>query len=171
MSHLRRLLTAIILLLVVWQAGGCGYRLSGNAGLYRDDVKTVFVPTVLNRTFYRSDSSQLTDALVREIQTRTPYRITDAGSADTSLEVTITQVRRSTTSRDRFTALPNEQIYVVVVDFTWKDLRSGGTLVTREHFEQTAPVYATLGEEDFHGSQEAAEALAAGIVEELTSDW
>lgn len=160
-----------IMLLILCAAGGCGYRLTGQSGLYRDDVETVFVPTVLNRTFARDDAAQLTDALVRQIATRTPYRVADAGLADTALEVTITEIRRATTSRDRFTALPNEQLYVVVIDFTWKDLRSGKTLVSREHFEQTAATYPTLGEGEFHASQEAAEALAAGIIEELTANW
>lgn len=161
----------VMLTLLLCTLGGCGYRVTGQTGLYRDDVKTVFVPTVLNRTFSRSDSAQLTDALARQLETRTPYRVADAGTADTSLEVTITQVRRATTSRDRFTALPNEQLYVVVADFTWKDLRTGRILVSREHFEQTAATYATLGEGQFHASQEAAEALAAGIIEELTANW
>lgn len=160
-----------LLLLILSALGGCGYALSGQTGLYRDDVETVFVPTVLNRTFARDDSAQLTDALVRQIATRTPYRVAAAGLADTSLEVIITEVRRATTSRDRHTALPNEQLYVVVVDFTWKDLRSGRTLVSREHFEQTAAVYPTLGEGEFHASQQATEALAAGIIEELTGNW
>jgi hypothetical protein len=58
-----------------------------------------------------------------------------------------------------------------VADVVWKDLRTGEVLMRLENFEQTAAMYATLGESDFLASQEAAEQIAVGIVEAMGDDW
>ena len=168
---MKRPLALALLLLALASTGGCGYRAVGPQGLYRSDVRTLALPTVGNETFYRLDTERLTDALAKAVQLRTPYRLAPAADADSLLEVTITEVERRTTSRDRTTAVPNEQLYVVRVDLTWKDLRNGKTLARVEGLEQTTTQYATLGEDLFVASQEAAEQLAAGIVEELTAAW
>lgn len=151
--------------------GGCGYRISGSRGLYPDNVETVSVPTVTNETFARGDTARLTSALVTQLERRTPYRVAPAARADTVLEVTITDVRRRLTSRDPGSSVPNEQLYVVLADVVWKDLRTGEVLVRLENLEQTATMYPTLGESDFFASQEAAEQLAIGIVEAMGDDW
>ena len=168
-----RRLAAVLALatLLAFCAGGCGYRLVGPQGLYRSDVRTVAVPTVGNETFYRADTERLTDALVKAVQAKTPYRVAPAAVADSQLEVTITNVQRRTTARDRITAVPEEQLYVVRVDLTWKDLRSGKTLTRITDLEQTTTQYQTLGEGIFIASQQAAEELAGGIVEELGGTW
>jgi hypothetical protein len=50
-------------------------------------------------------------------------------------------------------------------------LRSGKILVRRESFEQTAPLYPTLGEDQFVAEQQNIERLALAIVQELQADW
>ena len=165
---MRRVLAVVTLALLT---SGCGYRPAGRGELYREDVQTVSIPIVGNRTFSRSDSAQLTNALVRQIEERTPYRVASQTRADTILEVTITDIRRSTGARNRGTGLPEQQLYIVTSTVSWKDLRSGEVLLRRENFEQTAVLYPTLGETDFIASQDAAERLAKGIVEELAGDW
>ena len=68
-------------------------------------------------------------------------------------------------------AIPQEQLYAVTVNFTWKDLRTGRVLVDRRNFRQTTTYYPTLGEGRFVGSQQAVERLALGIVQEMQADW
>jgi hypothetical protein len=150
---------------------GCGYRMGGSEALYPDNVETVSVPAVTNETFARADTARLTSALVTQLERRTPYRVAPVARADTVLEVTITDVRRRLTSRDPGSSLPNEQLYVVLADVVWKDLRTGQVLFRLENLEQTATMYPTLGESDFFASQEAAEQLAIGIVEAMGHDW
>ena len=166
-----RLSILLVALVSVTFVGGCGYRVVGAQGLYRTDIKTVAIPTVGNATFYRDDSASLTGALVRSLEAKTPYRVTDASDADTLLEVTITDAGRRTQSRNLTTGLPDQQLYVVVVDYTWTDLRTGETLVTRQQVEQVAELYPTLGEGQFIAGQSAAEDLAIGIVEDLAAAW
>ncbi len=158
---------------------GCGYQISGTGGgegyanhtLYRDDVKTVAVPIFSNRTYYRGVEFTLTKAIVNELESKSPYKVAPREQADTLLEGEVTRVHVRTISEDRVTAIPQEQLYIVTVDFTWKDLRTGKILVQRRDFEQTAPWYPTLGEGQFYGNQENIEKLALAIVQELQADW
>jgi hypothetical protein len=57
------------------------------------------------------------------------------------------------------------------VNFRWTDLRSGRILLERKDFQQTAPMYGTLGEGEFVGGQNGIEKLALAIVQEMQADW
>ena len=163
---------------------GCGYHWSGEGagrftpepgyawhGLYREDVKTVAVPIFVNKTFRRGVEFDLSRAVVTQIEGRTPYKVVPRERADTILEGEIVNAGVQTLSRYPFNALPQEQLYHITVNFTWKDLRSGKILVQRHNFEQTASYYPTLGEDQFVGTQENVERMALAIVEELQADW
>lgn len=159
--------------------GGCGYNTVGDEptgsyqwkSLYREDVRTVAVPIFANKDYTRGVEFALTKAVVTQLEARSPYKVVDRDHADTVLEGEITQVRRDTVSRDTNTAVPQEQLFQIDVDFIWKDLRTGRILVQRRNFEQTATYYPTLGEGQFFGNQQAVEKLAVGIVQEMQSDW
>jgi hypothetical protein len=87
------------------------------------------------------------------------------------LEGEIVSVELNTLSRDVRTNVPQEQLYIMTVNFRWTDLRSGRILVERRNFQQTAPFYGTLGEGEFVGSQNTIEQLALAIVQEMQADW
>jgi len=183
MSQLR-IIRTVCLLIAPLVMGGCGYHWSDNAGpgpapdpdyawkgLYRQDVKTVAVPIFINRTYHRGVEFNLTKAVINQLESRTPYKVVPKEQADTILEGQIIDVEVHTQSRSQTAGIPQEQLYIVIVNFTWKDLRTGQILVTRHSFGQTAPYYPTLGEEQFAGSQENLERLGLAIVEELQADW
>ena len=172
------------LLVAIFAIGGCGYHWSDNAttgqgpdpdfqwkGLYRQDVKTVAVPIFTNRTYYRGVEFNLTKAIINQLESRTPYKVAPKEQADTILEGQIIDVEVHTQSRSQTAGIPQEQLYIVIVNFTWKDLRSGKILVARHSFGQTAPYYPTLGEDQFAGSQENIERLGLAIVDELQAEW
>ena len=177
-AALRCLAPTWIILLTL---SGCGYHWAGDSsgiepgyewkGLYRGDVKTVAVPIFVNRTYYRGVEFDLSKAVISQLESRTPYKVAPRERADTLLEGEIIGVNVRTLSRNEFNALPQEQLYAVIVNFTWKDLRNGKILTTRHNFEQTAPYYPTLGEGQFSGKQENVERLALAIVNELQADW
>jgi hypothetical protein len=159
---------------------GCGYSTSGSApangwyqwkSLYREDVKTVAVPIFTNKSYRRGVEYELSKALVNQIELHTPYKVVPRERADTILEGEIVDIRVQNVSRDPRTALPQEQLYVIRVNFTWKDLRTGQMLTDRRNFEQTVSFYPTLAEDQWVGSQQGAERLAQGIVEELQANW
>lgn len=160
---------------------GCNYSQTGDApkadsnyqwrSLYREDVKSVAVPIFVNKDYTRGVEFSLTEAIVKQLEARTPYKVMPRERADTILEGEIVEVRRNVISNDARAAIPQEQLYTVRVNFLWKDLRSGRVLCERKNFEQTAVYYPTLGEGRFVGQQQNVEKLAAGIVQELQADW
>jgi hypothetical protein len=167
------------LLILIALASGCGYTTVGDEpsggyqwrSLYREDVKTVAVPIFVNKDYTRGVEFALTKSLVNQIEAHTPYKVVPRERADTILEGEIVSVGRDTVSEDPNTAIPQEQLMIVTVNFVWKDLRTGRILVERRNFEQTATYYPTLGEGRFVGTQLAVEKLSLGIVQELQSDW
>jgi hypothetical protein len=158
---------------------GCGYSTVGSDpvggyqwhSLFPEDVKTIAVPIFTNKAFRRDEEFRLTKALVSEIEAKTPYKVVPRERADTVLEGEIKSISVRVVSEDASTALPQENIYVVIVDFDWKDQRTGRIRVLRQNFEQDSTFYPTLGEGEFVGSEQAAHKLAEGIVGELKADW
>jgi hypothetical protein len=161
---------------------GCGYQQSNNPdspqtsgykwqSLYRQDVQTVAVPIFTNKSYYRGVEFSLTKALIQQIELRAGYKVVSRQRADTILEGEIVNVATSTLSESSTTAIPQEQLVTLTVNFTWKDLRTGKILVQRHNFQEAATFYPTLGEDSFVGSQQAVEKLAADITSELQADW
>jgi len=171
---------AVLLATMAIAAAGCGYQHNGSMDnsngytmhtLYRDDVHTVAVPIFGNRTYWRGVEFSLSKAVVNELEAQTPYKVAERASADTVLDGEIEGVFVHTISNSPTTSEPQEQVYDVMVNFTWTDLRTGKILVHRQRFTQTAPYYPTLGESRFVGSQLNVERLAIAIVEEMQADW
>ena len=174
--HSSLITSSLCLILIASFATGCaGYAWvdASNPGgkLWRSDVRSVAVPTFSNPTFRREDELRLTRAIAQEIETRTPYKIAPADAADTVLEGRIVSADVATVIRERNTGVPQEQLYVMRVDFVWKDLRTGEVLVERQNFEATAAYFPYLGESTFAGSESTAQALAEAVVDELQADW
>lgn len=139
--------------------------------LYREDVRTVAVPIFTNRTYVRGLEMQLTKAIGNYMESATPYKIVPREKAETILEGEIVAVSGTTISTDRVSALPQEEMVTVTVNFVWKDLRNGQILTQRKEFKQTTMYYPTLGEGLYVGTQLNAERLAMAIVQSLQAEW
>lgn len=74
------------LALVSLAAGGCAaYRL-GNESLYPSGVETVYVPIFESNSYRRYLGERLTEAVIKEIQLKTPFHVVgDASQADSVL--------------------------------------------------------------------------------------
>ncbi len=168
-----RLISVLLLIIIA----GCGYSNGGASNgyhwesLYRPGVRSVAVPIFTNVDFTRGVEMRLTKSVVNQIEANTPYKVSSREKADTILEGEIVKVQVSTISQDNLSSIPQEQIVGIVVNFLWKDLRSGKILVERRNFQAAATYYPTLGEDRFVGRQEASERLALAIVQELQADW
>jgi Lipopolysaccharide-assembly len=158
---------------------GCGYEADSNttiAGyqwktLYRTDVRTVAVPIFITKDFHRGIEFQVSDALVHSIEAFTPYKVVSRDHADTIIEGEVVSVKTNYLSLSSTTGTPQEQLATIVVNFTWKDLRTGKILVDRKNFSQAATYYPTLGEGELAGEQNAAEKMSQAIVHELEAAW
>lgn len=72
-------------LAVLAALGGCaGYQV-GNWSLYSPDIRTVYVPMFQSASFRRNLSEWLTEAVVKEIELKTPYKVVGTAAADSIL--------------------------------------------------------------------------------------
>ena len=106
--------------------------------LYSTQYQSVAVPIFENNTMSRSMEFMLTDAVIIQIQSRTPYRIVDEAHADTLLTGTIRNIQLRTINQSRTTGLDNEMLVEVTVDFEWLNLSSGGRIVAKQNFTSDA---------------------------------
>ena len=141
------------------------------------DVETVAVPIFDNTTFFTALETTLTDAVVKRIQIATPWRVTDAEIADTTLSGTITRARLLTLSNSRAVGLPEEQALTLTVDFTWRDNRTGELLASKREFAATSTfvpatgVDGQPGERIEIGQRSAIDELAEAIVNDMRQNW
>jgi hypothetical protein len=90
------------LLWALLAGGGCaGYRV-GQQALYRPDIHTVSVPIFDSNSFRRNLGEQLTEAVVKEIQLKTPYRVVTGDRADSMLRGRILYEGKRMIAEDKF---------------------------------------------------------------------
>lgn len=104
---------------------GCGYMVGGP---YRRDVETVHVPIFTSTSFRRDVELQLTEAVHREIQKQTHYRLVKGPHADTRLTGRITRVRKRVLGESADDGARELQFEISLI-VTWQDLRSNKVIV------------------------------------------
>lgn len=171
-----RLVPAIVYALLTLGIAACasdptqGYVWSGT---YSGDIRTVSVPIFQNSTFSRGLEVQLTDAIIKEIQSRTPWRVVTPSQANATLSGAITESRLRELSSGRDTGLVQEQGVQLTVQFDFKDNRTGRVLVSRRNFTASDVFIPAerLNERLETGEHGAVARLARDIVSELRSAW
>lgn len=144
-----------------------------SASAWPDKYQTVAVPMLANRTFARELDAQLTEAIVKEIQAITPYKVTGQATADTILRGTITEVKLQEISKSLVTGLGEEVAVKVTIDYEWMDLRTGTPIVARNGFTGTAvfiPSRPTQEPLELAGF-EVVQQLAREIVDSMQGEW
>lgn len=159
----------LLALLVLAPLAGCGYTQNE---VFPDQYRTVAVPMFENRTHYRHVEMQLSEALVKEIERRTPYKVVSPAVADTVLQGVIVSIDQSELARRPRGGVPEELELTVTVDFEWRD-REGEVVRSRHGFEAVGHyVPARPISEPFETARHTVvQQLAAAIVSTLRSDW
>ena len=108
-----------------------GYQI-GSRALYDENIKTVYVPMFHNRAFqttpYRGIEVDITQAVVREIGAKTPFKvISDPERADTELLGNVADIFKGLQNRTQQNTLREGEV-VLSVDVLWRDLRDGRVL-------------------------------------------
>jgi hypothetical protein len=92
---------------------------------YDCSIHTVRVPIFKNRTFRQGIEFDLTRAVVREIEQKTPYKVVGPNvDADTELTGTIITYVKSTLNVNPLNEI-REQETDLTVEVTWRNLRTG----------------------------------------------
>ena len=158
-------LVALALLLT-----GCGY---STTELYPTQYNTVTVPNFDNRSNDRNVEFNLREALIKELEQRTPYKaVSGTGLSDTQLTGTVTRVSRQLISRDATAGLPQEIEVTVTVDFQWRDLRTGKVIRSYRGLSAAGQFVPnrTVGEFSEDGVRLAVSRLATDIVSRMRED-
>jgi hypothetical protein len=91
-------------------------------------IRTVRVPIFQNVTFRRGLEFELTKAVIREIEAKTPYKVvSDECPADTELTGRIVNVTKNVINRNQLNEV-REAETLLGVEVVWRDLRSGEIL-------------------------------------------
>ena len=141
-------------------------------------VRTVHVPVFKSESSRRNLDYLLTEAVQREIKTRTPYRLTDEVTADTILRGRVVEHSKSVLSENRFDD-PRELQLLVGAEITWLDRRTGQILqqhvfpITTELTQQASQVTLApeAGQSLATAQQQAASRLASQIVDLMEAPW
>src|SRR3982751_4678984 len=122
---------------------GCaGYQL-GQRALYRPDIRTVHVPVIQSDSYRRYLGERLTEAVVKEVELRTPYKVVDAASADSVLTVRLVSDSKRVLANNRFSE-PRDIETDFFIQTNWVDRR--GDLIMSHDDVPAAPLLVNLGQ-------------------------
>ena len=159
--------TCVLMLLAILPAG-CGYTMKS---VYPAGIATIAVPIWKNNTFRRGLEFRLTEAIDKNIESRTPYRLAPMNQADTELTGTIETVSEGVLSNSFQTNLPQETQITLVVNFTWRNLRTGTVLSRRVNFAASSTEIPQIGQQLPDAQQMAVERMARAVVNEMRKSW
>ncbi len=137
------------------------------------DVRTVAIDIFRNDTFNRTVAFELADALVKEIEARTPYKVTGVSNADTILTGRIRSVDLRQLSKSTLTGLSEEVTIRVTIDLEWRDLRTNDPILSLESFSSHGLFVPSrpTGEPIELGEFAAVQKLARDIVDQMQAPW
>ena len=168
-----RTLTSICTMLLLASSTlltACGYT---QTELFDTQYQTVATPIFENKSFERDVEFQLTEALTKELELRTPYKVVNRTTAETVLSGTITSVRHKLLSRTFEGGIAQEIQLIVNVSYEWKDTKTGKVIRKRGQLSGTGeylPARGTSEPIEVAKHQAVAE-IARDLVSSLRKDW
>jgi len=155
-------------------AAGCGYHAAGHAVTLPENVRTIAIPAFVNQTQTYKIEQLLTAAVVREMVTRTQYRVvSDNHDADATLHGAVLSTSTTPLTYDSQTGRAASVLVVIsmqvnLVDRQGKSLYQNSSYLFRERyevsrdltnfFEEDSPAFRRL-------SQDFAQTLVSNILE------
>jgi hypothetical protein len=171
-SYLLSLLLSILLL-----PGCAGYQI-GNQALFPETVHTVYVPVFQSNSFRRNIGERLTEAVVKEIEKRTPYKVIGDPSADSILSGNIISENKHALVHCR-TGDARESEVDMIVQVSWMD-RKGVMIRDRKNVplpeelvgvNGTSDIVPEVGQSVATAQQEAICKMARQIVDLMEKPW
>jgi hypothetical protein len=169
--------TGGVLILAACVAGCAGWQI-GNRSLYPAHIRTVYVPVFDSGSFRRGLGEQLTEAVCKEIELKTPYKVTGNPNADSVLSGRIARDRKRVLIRSNASE-PREYEVNLYVDVTWIDNRGNPIRDARSialppdvvNLVGVGNVIPQTGESTVVGQQEAIRQVAEQIVSLMEAPW
>lgn len=173
-SSYRAIIVMLSIAAVVGIAAGChsmGYSLGSTLP---SDIKTIHVPTFVNKTGEPQIESTLTRATIQDFQREGNLRITDANSADLILKVKVIGYDAKPIRYDKDDPKQTNEYRLTIraqIDVT---RRKTGDLFLPPQVVSGYEVFAMVGDMSSSKLQalpEAADSLAKAIVERVVEYW
>jgi hypothetical protein len=150
--------------------GGCGQGYQ-NGWLYSQDVKTVYVEMFDTGGFRRGHEYELTDAICKLIESRTPYKIvSDRNVADSVLGGRM-GVSSGVLAGDPYTGQAIQNETLISVEVTWKNLKTGELLVDNETVFAAETYSTQLGQNVDYSIGRSVNEAAQKVVEQMQTPW
>jgi outer membrane lipopolysaccharide assembly protein LptE/RlpB len=167
-------MTALMTLICFFGAG-CGYHTAGHAVTLPDNVRTIAIPAFVNQTQTFKIEQMLTAAVVRELVTRTHYRVIDQANddADAALHGTVLSTYTTPLTYDSRTGRAASVMVVIsmkvsLLDKQGKVLYQNPSYLFREQYEVSRDLNSFF-EEDSPAlqrlSRDFAQTLVSNILE------
>ena len=115
----------VVFVLVMTFAGCATYQI-GNRTLYPQDVHTVYVPMFDSDSFRRNLGERLTEAVMKEIENKTPYKVVGTPNADSILSGRIVSETKRVVTENHYDD-PRQLDVSLSIEVSWVD-RGGGIL-------------------------------------------
>ena len=167
-----------ILWLLALTAAGCGYRMANRAvpGLPRT-IRSIAVPTFQNETFRFKIEQTLTAAVIRELLTRTSYRVqSQEEGSDALLKGVVTAIYSSPIVFDPNSGRTTEVLITVSMRVTLEDAAShqvlyeANDLVYREPYQVSTDPATYFGEDQL-AIERLSRRVAASLVSTLIGNF
>lgn len=154
---------------------GCGYTLGSP---YAAEIRSVHVPAFTTSANRRGVEYQLTEAVQKQIQQRSHFRLVKESDADTRLTGRIVDVTKRMLSQTGVSD-PRQLELNVQVQVTWEDLRTG-EILRQQNIPITTDMLTLAAQGDFApeigqslatGTNDAVNRLARNIVDMMEAPW
>ena len=174
MNGSRRTMLRLALLVALTTISGCGYMIGTT---HDQQIRTVEVPMFESTSFRRGLDLQLTEAVQKQIQQRTPFRVVNDGG-DTRLTGRIIDLRKSVLGETRNDD-PRELQVNLALEVVWEDLRAGKVLA-QEQIPLTPGMAALRAQAEFApevgqslatATQQAMNQMARHVVDLMETPW
>lgn len=174
---MRHALSLPLMLLLPALAGCAAYQI-GNQTLYPNHIETVYVPAIESESFRRNLGERLTEAVMKEIELRTPYKVTGDPNADSVLRCHLVSDTKRVIVPGR-TGDPTQLQISLQARVSWTD-RRGAALRKIESVPLPPEVASVTGNANLvpeagqsvaTAQQEAIQSVARQIVGMMENPW
>ena len=147
-----RLLSLVLLVCTAFLAG-CGYHTAGSATHIPANVRTLAVPSFVTRAQQYRTENVFTEAVIRELNTRTRYRIVNSSESSaavlqgTILSETVAPLTYDSASGATSSYLITVQAKIVLSTHDGRVLYSNDRFLFRDQFQSTQDLSAFIQED------------------------
>jgi hypothetical protein len=150
---------------------GCGYSIRPP---FDSSIRTVYVPVFRSFTFREDVNLKLTECVIKEIESRTPYKVVGSpDGADTTLSGIVNFVDKNILVENP-NNLPRHLVATVNATVKWEDnrpARDQKKIAPTATVAEVVSFYPELGETASLGYQKAFERMARQIVGMMEQPW